>query len=114
MPIQMTNRAPGMPAEAYDEIMRDVAEPLRRSEGFISHAAQLTDAGLTVTEVWETREQWERWFDSSVRPHLPPGAHAPTVVELHHVVGRQLRCPIGIGAPGASADPGGAAPRGLP
>jgi heme-degrading monooxygenase HmoA len=88
MPISMTNTAPGMPAEAYDEVMANVAEPMRRSEGFISHTAQISPDGVTVTEVWETREQWQQWFDVSVRPHLPPGAPEPTVVELHNALGR--------------------------
>jgi hypothetical protein len=41
-----------------------------------------------VTEVWETREQWERWFNASVRPHLPAHAPEPTVTELHNALGR--------------------------
>jgi hypothetical protein len=53
MPISMTQRSPGMPAAAYDEIIAHLAEPLRSSEGFISHAAQVTADGVTVTEVWE-------------------------------------------------------------
>lgn len=82
MPISMTSTAPGMPAEAYYAAMADVAEPLRHSAGFISHAAQISPDGVTVTELWETREQWQQWFDTSVRPHLPPGAPEPTVVEV--------------------------------
>ncbi|MCW3049524.1 MAG: hypothetical protein JWO74_3808 [Solirubrobacterales bacterium] len=88
MPISMTNPAPGMTAETYDEVMTNVAEPLRQAEGFIAHAAQVTPEGVTVTEVWDTREQRRHWFDTSVRPHLPPGAPEPIVVELHNAVGR--------------------------
>jgi hypothetical protein len=43
---------------------------------------------VTVTEVWMTREQWERWFSASVRPHLPADAPEPTVTELHNALGR--------------------------
>ena len=88
MPISMTSTAPGMPAEAYNAVMADVAEPLRRSAGFISHAAQVSPDGVTVTELWETREQWQQWFDTLVRPHLPPGTPEPTVVEVHNAFGR--------------------------
>ncbi len=88
MPISMTQFAPGMPREAYDETMTNVGGPLRQSPGFISHAAQITDEGFTVTEVWESREQWENWFDHSVKPHLPAGAPLPTVTELHLALGR--------------------------
>ena len=34
---------------------------------------------MTVTEVWDTREQWERWYTTSVKPHLPADAPQPTV-----------------------------------
>jgi heme-degrading monooxygenase HmoA len=71
MPVSMTNPASGMTAEMHDEVMAKVAGPLRQAEGFIAHAAQVTPDGVTVTEVWETREQWQQWFDSSVRPRLP-------------------------------------------
>ena len=88
MPIRMTNIAPGMSPEDYDRVMADVAEPLRRCAGFISHSADVSSDGVTVTEVWETREQWQRWFDTSVRPHLPPDAPEPTVTDLHNALGR--------------------------
>jgi heme-degrading monooxygenase HmoA len=88
MPIRMTNSTPGMSAEDYDRVMVDVAEPLRRSTGFISHSADVSSDGITVTEVWETREQWQQWFDHSVRPHLPPNAPDPTITDLHNALGR--------------------------
>ena len=87
MPISMTRHAPQMPAEAYEQIA-NVEQPLRGSGGFISRAAEITTDGVTVTEVWETREQWERWFNASVRPHLPADAPEPTVTELHNALGR--------------------------
>jgi hypothetical protein len=50
----MTLHAPQMPAEADEQIIANVAQPLRGSGGFISHAAEITTDGVTVTEVWET------------------------------------------------------------
>ncbi len=88
MPISMTQHSPGMPAAAYDEIISHLAEPLRTSEGFLSHAAEVTPGGVTVTELWETREQWERWHAASVKPHLPPDAPEPIVTKLHKAVPR--------------------------
>lgn len=88
MPISMTQHAPQMPAEAYEQIIANVEQPLRESDGFISHAAEITTDGVTVTEFWQTREQWERWFNASVRPHLPADAPEPTVTELHNAFGR--------------------------
>ncbi len=39
---------------------------------------------MTVTEVWETREQWERWFNASVtyRRRTRTG-----VTDLHNALG---------------------------
>jgi heme-degrading monooxygenase HmoA len=88
MSISMTQHAPGMPAQAYDETIANVAQQLRQSKGFISHAAEITPEGVTVTEVWETREQWECWFNASVKPHLPADAPEPTVTALHNALSR--------------------------
>ncbi|MBV9418097.1 MAG: antibiotic biosynthesis monooxygenase [Solirubrobacterales bacterium] len=88
MPITMTQHAPGMPPHAYDEIMVGAGEPLRRSPGFVSHVAHASSDGITVTEVWESREQWEQWYTTSVKPHLPPDAPPPVVSELHNALGR--------------------------
>ncbi len=88
MPISMTQNAPGMPRQAYDETMAHVAEPLRQSDGFISHAAQITAEGVTVTEIWDTREQWELWYTTSVKPHLPTDAPEPTVTDPHNAIAR--------------------------
>ena len=88
MPITMTQQSPGMPAEAYDEIIANLAQPLRQSAGFISHTAQLTGQGVTVTEVWETSEHWQRWYDANVKPHLPEGAPDPMLVDIHYALGR--------------------------
>ena len=83
----MTQHAPQMPAEATSRSL-PTSNPLRGSGRFISHAAEITTDGVTVTEIWETREQWERWFNASVRPHLPADAPEPTVTELHNALGR--------------------------
>jgi heme-degrading monooxygenase HmoA len=88
MPISMTQRAPQMPAEAYEQIIANVGPPLCGADGFISHAAEITTDGVTVTEVWESREHWERWFNTAIRPHLPDDAPEPTVTELHNALGR--------------------------
>jgi heme-degrading monooxygenase HmoA len=77
-----------MPAAAYDQIIANLAQPLRSSEGFISHTAEINPDGVIVTEVWETRELWERWQTASVKPHLPPDAPEPTITKLHYALTR--------------------------
>jgi hypothetical protein len=40
--------AVGMPPAVYDATMAEVAEPLRRAPGFISHTAHVDNAGITT------------------------------------------------------------------
>ena len=51
MAITMIQRSPGMPSPAYDQIIGTVGESLRQSPGFLSHLAQVSADGVTVTEV---------------------------------------------------------------
>lgn len=88
MPVSVTTHLPGLPPQAYDEIASQQAAPLRAAPGFVSHAADVSADGVVVTEVWEQRADWERFFVERVQPHLPPGLPEPTVVELHNVIAR--------------------------
>jgi hypothetical protein len=57
-------------SQAYDQIIATVGESLRQSPGFLSDVAQVSADGLTVTEVWETRDQWEQCYATTpVMPH---------------------------------------------
>jgi heme-degrading monooxygenase HmoA len=77
-----------MPSQAYDQIIATVGESLRQSPGFLSHVAQVSADDVTVTEVWETRDQRELWYATSVMPHLSSDAPPPAVTELHNAIGR--------------------------
>jgi len=79
MPISMTQHAPQMPAVAYEQIIANVGQPLRESDGFISHAAEITPDGVTVTEVWET-----------TCPPTHPSRRSPNCTR-HSVARRQRR-----------------------
>ncbi len=84
----MTQHVPGMPAEAYDQTTAQVGDTLRGAPGFISHAGVVDADGVTVTELWETREQWQTYFDEHVKPHLPPDLPEPSFTELRAGFGR--------------------------
>ena len=86
MPVIITTHIPALPAEAYDETARLLADPLRRSDGFIAHAARADAEGVTVTELWEAEEDWRRFFDAYVGPNMPEGLPAPTVVEQRNAI----------------------------
>lgn len=53
MPVMVTTRIPGLPAETYDQTAAHLAGPLRDTDGFIAHAASADAHGVTVTELWE-------------------------------------------------------------
>jgi hypothetical protein len=70
------------PVEMYDALH---AEVLRRGDGkgdgLLFHVARATDDGFEVVEVWESREQFERFNRDVVLPvvtDLAPGAPPPT------------------------------------
>jgi heme-degrading monooxygenase HmoA len=86
MPVSVITHIPNLPAEAYDAIAAQQAAPLREARGFIAHTAAVSPDGVTVTEIWEQRDDWQRFFEERVEPHLPPGLPAPAVAELHNVI----------------------------
>ena len=51
------------------------------------HVAYPTPNGLTVGEIWETREQHQKWFDENVKPNVPAEI-TQEVIELHNFAPR--------------------------
>jgi hypothetical protein len=49
------------------------------------HVAYVTPDGLVVGEVWETREQHQKWFEENVKPNVPVEIKQE-IIELHNVV----------------------------
>jgi hypothetical protein len=80
---------PGGTLENYDEVLRRLGF---RPEGpgtvgGIFHWAAATDSGFRVTDVWETREQFEDYYRESVMPVASEvGLAEPeiTVLEVHN------------------------------
>jgi len=82
-PIRVTIRIPGMTAEQYDRVGEGVRGTIAGS-GLIVHAAELTDAGAAITEVWESVAARERWLEQHFR--LPPGVETEVEqAELYNV-----------------------------
>ena len=60
---------------------------LRRSTGFVLQADGPMEGGWRLVSVWETRKDFDHWYESVVKPNLPRGT--PTrdrVYELPNVV----------------------------
>ncbi len=83
--VRMT--AAGMDTATYDQISPPLVEMIKKQPGFVMHVAYPTANGLTVGEVWETREQHQKWFDENVKPNVPAEI-TKEVIELHNLVQR--------------------------
>lgn len=61
--------------ELLEGMLANLAEPLRRSPGFIAvlTGPQPEGEGWRVMEIWETTQDASRWFAEFVHPNLPPG-----------------------------------------
>jgi hypothetical protein len=84
MAIAVTITAP-LDAATYDQMIAYHEPALRREAGFQFHYAQSTPAGWTVTEIWDNQDVYSAWFDTNVRPNLPPGVE-PRITPVHNVV----------------------------
>jgi len=79
------------PAEQYDETVRHLEEAGDfPPQGLEYHVAFLVDDGVRVSEIWDSREQFEA-FGERLRPVLSdigiePGE--PEVFEVHNIIRR--------------------------
>jgi hypothetical protein len=80
--VRMT--APGMDAAAYDQVSTQLVDLVKKQPGFMMHVAYPSPGGWSVGEVWESRGQFETWFNENVKPNVP--GIQDEVIELHAVV----------------------------
>ena len=84
MAVLVRHRVAGMDASQYDEISPPLVAQLKSQPGFLFHTAFTDDGKFTVSEIWESQEQHDTWFDANVAPNLPMTVQQE-VVELHAV-----------------------------
>ena len=84
MAILVRMTAGGMDAATYDQASSQLLALMKKQPGFMMHVAYPSPGGFSVGEVWESREQWEKWFSEHVRPNVP-GEIQHEVIELHAV-----------------------------
>ncbi|HEY7780832.1 MAG TPA: antibiotic biosynthesis monooxygenase [Ktedonobacterales bacterium] len=68
MAIEMRQALPGFSAEQAAAVAAVVNERARTAPGFIAHASGPIPGGYHVTEIWESREAFERFSDEVVVP----------------------------------------------
>ena len=95
MAVEMRAEIRGMTRQQYEQVVAQVQDQLRQAPGFVMHAAGPLEAGYVaeegyrVVEIWNSREECERFFQQTVAPigervGLP--AFEPQFLELDNVV----------------------------
>lgn len=84
MAVLTQHHVAGMTPSQYDEISPPLIGKLKTQPGFLIEVAFMDNGKFTVAEIWESREQHDRWFNENVKPNVP-GVEQDWVIELHSV-----------------------------
>jgi heme-degrading monooxygenase HmoA len=86
MAVLMTALIPGATQEMIDG-MEPVLADIPRQKGFVIHTNGPVPDGWRVVEVWDSRADFEAWFEAYVKPAFPEGGAMPVITfdELNDV-----------------------------
>ena len=85
MTVLVRMSAAGMKTSNYDEASAQLTELVQKQPGFMMHVSYKTPDGMGVGEVWESREQYETWFNENVKPNVPFDIKQE-FIEVHNVI----------------------------
>jgi heme-degrading monooxygenase HmoA len=85
MAMLFRHHAAGLDASAYDQASSQLTPVLKQQPGFIYHVAFETPEGFTVSEIWESKEQHDRWIDEHVRPNVPAEITVEEI-DIHNII----------------------------
>ncbi len=77
--------ASGMTTDSYDKVSEQLTPPLLASPGFVAHVAFESDGEFHVSEIWESRDEFQNWLDNNVKPNVP-GVTVNEVTDVHSVI----------------------------
>jgi quinol monooxygenase YgiN len=87
MAILISTKVKGQTTEGYNSVLAAVKESVMNADGFIMHCAHPDDGEWKVYELWQSKEQADRWFAATVVPNLPPGIHPKrSYTDLHSLL----------------------------
>lgn len=87
MAVLVIGEVPGQTRQGYDGMLGLLEAVLRQAPGFVLHTAHPVEGGWRVVEVWESKEDANRFFAQHIAPNLPPGIRPKrSVQELHSFV----------------------------
>ncbi len=79
MAVVMIDELAGGGPETVDLLRQlGLLHRIKSAPGFIGHWSGTTSTGYRVVEIWDSPESHQAWYESAVRPSLPPGAEPPT------------------------------------
>ena len=84
MAVLIRHRADGLTEELYDQVAPPLIESAKQAPGFILHVTYEDGNGFCVSEIWETQEQHDAWFNENVVPNLPMAISQETIA-LHSI-----------------------------
>ena len=85
MAVLVRHRVSGMTPEQYDRSAPALVEKLKTQPGFLYHVAFVDEGDrFTVSEIWESKEQHDRWFSENVEGVIP--GVEQQVIDVHAVV----------------------------
>jgi hypothetical protein len=93
LPVAFVLNAPGMTTEVYDRAMETLKFDENWPEGLQSHHAAVTPDGLFIFDVWDTREDWERFAQERLGAALAEatGGNAPELEPTFYPLHREER-----------------------
>jgi heme-degrading monooxygenase HmoA len=85
MPVLVRLSVSGMTTDTYDKASEQLTPPLLAAPGFVAHVGFVVDGEFHVSEIWESRDDFQNWFDGNVKPNVP-GVEIDEVSEVHNVM----------------------------
>jgi heme-degrading monooxygenase HmoA len=77
--------ASGMTTDTYDQASAQLEPLVLAAPGFVAHVAFVVDGEFHVSEVWESRDDFQNWFDNNVKPNVP-GVQVDELLDVHNVL----------------------------
>ena len=56
--------------ENYDAVSQEIGWPENWPDGLSFHAAGQTGDGMRIVEVWDSRDQHDRWMEGTIQPAI--------------------------------------------
>ena len=84
MAVLVRHRADGLTQGLYDQVSPALIESAKNAPGFILHVSYEDGQGFCVSEIWETQEQHDSWFNENVVPNVPMAISQETIA-LHSI-----------------------------